>query len=68
MTDGDRPAVDVECVFVECEVADDRQDLRREGFVDLEAADVRKLAGGLARRRGGSGRPRRRGRREGRSR
>src|SRR6266511_2925694 len=43
MTDGDGAAVDVELGFVDAEFARARHDLRAEGFVDLEAIDVRKL-------------------------
>src|SRR4029450_3671824 len=43
MTDGDGAAVDVELGFVDAELTRTRHDLRAEGFVDLEAIDVRKL-------------------------
>src|SRR6266511_5519993 len=43
MTDGDGAAVDVEFGFVDAELTRTRHDLRAEGFIDLEAIDVRKL-------------------------
>src|SRR5262245_4123458 len=42
MSDGDGAAVDVELGFVDAEFARARHDLRAEGFVDLEAVNVRK--------------------------
>ena len=59
MADGDRPAADVDLLFVELEHADAGQGLGGEGFVELDQVDVgQREAGaleGLLRGRHGAG-------------
>ena len=47
MADGDGPAVDVDLGAVEAQLALDRNVLRAERLVDLEAGDVAELQPGL---------------------